>query len=182
MIPDPTSADSVPPVNFFTTDDVVSILREHGWLSASPAPEHLVWCQRAASMLGPQSADKEALAELLRLVFYYDASAIIAKVETHIILSRRAARNVLRELAVALLDAGPLTSDLFKEIVDAMKFSLDLRSRDLFHPLRLYLAGRSGEGELDRVILLLDSAAVLPFDAPVKSARQRILEFCVRLD
>jgi hypothetical protein len=182
MIPKSTSDDSVAPVNPFTTDDVLSLLHENGWLSASPSTDHLVWCERAASLLGPHSADRQALAELLRLIFCYDASAIIAKVESHIILSRDAARRVLRELAIALLDGGPLTSDHFKEIIDAMKFSLDLRSRDLFHPLRLALAGRSGEGELDRVILLLDSAAALPFDVPVKSARQRILEFCAALD
>ena len=58
----------------------------------------------------------------------------------------------------------------------------DLRGRELFHPLRLALAGRSGEGELDRVILLLDDAASLPFAVPVKSARARILEFCGALD
>ena len=47
---------------------------------------------------------------------------------------------------------------------------------------RLALAGRAGEGELDRVILLLDEAAALSFAAPVKSARVRILEFCSALD
>jgi hypothetical protein len=182
MIPKPASPDSVLPVNSFTTDDVVSLLHENGWLSASPSSEHLAWCERATSLLGPHSSGREALAELLRLIFCYDAAAIIAKVESHTILSRHAARRVLRELAIALLDGGPLTSDHFKEIIEAMKFSLDLRSRDLFHPLRLALAGRSGEGELDRVILLLDSAAALPFDVPVKSARQRVLEFCAALD
>jgi len=43
------------------------------------------------------------------------------------------------------------------------------------------LAGRPGDGSLDRVILLLDEAAPLPFAAPVKSARVRILEFCTAL-
>jgi len=52
----------------------------------------------------------------------------------------------------------------------------------LFHPIRLALTGRSGEGALDRVILLLDSAAVLAFAVPVKSARTRVLEFCSHLD
>jgi hypothetical protein len=52
----------------------------------------------------------------------------------------------------------------------------------LFHPIRLALAGRAGEGELDRVILLLDEAAALPCSVPVKSARTRILEFCSALD
>jgi hypothetical protein len=59
---------------------------------------------------------------------------------------------------------------------------MELRGRELFHPIRLALAGRAGEGELDRVILLLDEAAVLSFAAPVKSARARVLEFCSALD
>jgi hypothetical protein len=39
-----------------------------------------------------------------------------------------------------------------------------------------------GEGELDRVILLLDEAAGAGFAVMVKSARERILEFCAALD
>jgi hypothetical protein len=59
---------------------------------------------------------------------------------------------------------------------------MDLRGRELFHPIRLALAGRAGEGELDRVILLLDEAAGLPFAVKVKSVRVRIVEFCAALD
>ncbi len=76
----------------------------------------------------------------------------------------------------------PFNSDRFKELFTLLKEKLEVRGRDLFHPLRLALAGRPGEGELDRVILLLDDAAALPFDPPVKSARTRILEFCAALD
>ncbi len=182
MIPHHTSAESATPLNSFTTGDIVSILRERGWLSSTPSPEHLPWCERAASLLGPHAGNRDALVELLGLVFHYDAATLLAQVETHTILSRHGARYVLRELATALLDGGPLTSDHFKEIIDAMKFSLDLGSHDIFQPLRLALAGRAGDGQLDRVILLLDPAAALPFDAPVKPARQRILEFCAALD
>jgi hypothetical protein len=92
-------------------------------------------------------------------------------------MSRYAARGVLRELGLRLLDGAGLTSDRFKEIVTAMKEGMDLRGRELFHPIRLALAGRAGEGELDRVILLLDEAAAA-FGAQVKSAPERILEFC----
>jgi hypothetical protein len=52
----------------------------------------------------------------------------------------------------------------------------------MFHPIRLALTGRAGEGDLDRVILLLDAAAKLDFAAPAKGARERMLEFCAALD
>jgi len=133
-------------------------------------------------MLGGHAADRAALADLLGLVFHYDAREIISRVESHVVLSRYAAREALRQMALLLLDGAVLTSERFKEIVTALKDGMELRGRELFHPIRLALAGRAGEGELDRVILLLDEATALSFAVPVKSARERILEFCSALD
>jgi nondiscriminating glutamyl-tRNA synthetase len=133
-------------------------------------------------MLGGHAADRAALAELLGLVFQYDAGEILSRVESHAVMSRYAARGVLRQVALLLLDGRALTSDRFKEIVTGLKEGMELRGRELFHPIRLALAGKAGEGELDRVILLLDEAASLSFAVPVKNARERILEFCSALD
>jgi hypothetical protein len=166
----------------FTREDVLAILLERGWLAGEASEGQTAWCEHAAALLGPQVADRAALVELLSLVFHYDAQEILARVESHVVLSRQAARDVLRQLALLLLEGAPLTSERFKEIVSTLKERLDLRSREVLHPLRLVLAGRTGEGELDRVILLLDEAAALPFVQPVKSARARILEFCAALD
>jgi hypothetical protein len=48
--------------------------------------------------------------------------------------------------------------------------------------LRLALVGRAGEGQLDRVILLVDAAANAGFAANVKTVRERVIEFCSALD
>jgi hypothetical protein len=182
MVPAEHSDVPVAAANPFTAGDVLAILGERGWLAGEPSLEKRGWCERAASMLGGHVADRTALAELLGLVFQYDAREIISRVESHVVLSRYAARGVLRQVALLLLDGAALTSDRFKEIVTALKEGMELRGRELFHPIRLALAGRAGEGELDRVILLLDEAARISFAAPVKTARERILEFCSALD
>jgi hypothetical protein len=168
--------------NLFTSADVADILRERGWLTVDPTPEIDAWCGHAAAILGSHAADRPALAELLALVFHYDPPQILAKTETHEVLARHAARDVLRHLALLLLDGAPLNSERFKEIINTLKQELELPGRELLYPLRLALAGRPGDGSFDRVILLLDEAAVLPFAVPVKSARARILEFCAALD
>lgn len=162
--------------------DVVAILRERGWLVGEATAGQTAWCDRAAALLGGHATDAAALVDLLGLVFHYDASEIIARVESHVVLSRYAAREVLRRLGLLLLEGGAVDSERFSEIITRLKTEMDLRGRELFHPIRLTLAGRAGEGELDRVILLLDEAGGLPFAVVVKSARVRILEFCVAMD
>jgi hypothetical protein len=182
MDPVDHTATSTAAVNPFTSADVLGILREHGWLAAEPTAEQIAWCEHAAAILGGHAPDRAALADLLGLVFHYDAREIIARVESHVVLSRYAAKDVLRQVALLLLDGAPLTSERFKEIVTALKGGMELRGRELFHPIRLALAGRAGEGELDRVILLLEEASSLSFAVPVKPARTRVLEFCAALD
>ncbi len=180
--PETPNPSSVAAASAFTARDGAEILREKGWLLADASPQQFAWCERAAAILGPQVQDRRSLSDLLQIVFHYDAPEILAKVETHAVLSRYAARDVLRHLALLLLDGAPVTTERFKEIIAALKDRVGLGSRELFHPLRLALTGRAGEGALDRVILLLDEAAALNFAVPVKSARERIVEFCAALD
>jgi hypothetical protein len=114
-------------VNPYTAEDVLSILRENQWLATDPFPEQRAWADRAAQLLGHYAEDRSGLANLLRLVFHYNAAQVLQSPDAHTALSRC-------------------------------------------------------EGELDRIILLLDEASALPFAVPVKSARARILEFCSGLD
>jgi glutamyl/glutaminyl-tRNA synthetase len=168
--------------NGFTARDVAGILRERGWLVGEGTHAQVAWCGRAAALLNPQVSDRGALAQLLQLVFQYDAHEILGRVESHAVLARYAAREVLRHLALLLLEGVPVTTERFKEIITALKERVGLSSREIFHPIRLALTGRAGEGELDRVILLIDEAAGAAFVTPVKPARERILEFCASMD
>jgi len=185
-------------VNPFTAGDVAAILREQGWLrredeAASRWGLHLFtltsegepatnWTADAAALLGPRAENRETFARLLALVFEYDAHAVLASRECQEVLGRDGSRQVLRALATEILTGGPVDSSRLKEIVAAIKARLAYSSREIFHPLRVALAGRVGGGELDRVVLLIDRAARTEGLVPVKSVRTRILEFCAALD
>ena len=171
-----------PRPNPFTKADVLALLEEGNWLKRPPSAEHSAWLEHAASLLGQYATDRAGLDAILRLIFEYDAVKIMQLTESHAVLARHGAREVIRHLALHLLEDAPLTSDRFKALINMLKEELQLGSRDLFHPIRLALTGRSGEGELDRVILLIDEAAALRFAIPVKSTRVRILEFCAAMD
>jgi hypothetical protein len=180
MLPEDTVERTPAAVNRFVTSDVASLLREHGWLADEPSSAQAAWCERAAALLGPHASGRAALGDLLGLAFAYDARAILQQVESHVVLARSGAREVIRELALLVLEGGAIDSDRYKEIVTALKTRLEPRGRELFHPIRLALAGRAGGGELDRIILLLDFAGHVGFN--VKGTRVRILEFCAALD
>ena len=166
-------------VNPFGAADVAEVLAARGWKPIEERGDDAArreWCERAAFLLGPQVTDPTGLADLLGLVFEYDAARMMNDVEAHNVMTRHAARDVIRMLAQLVLDGGACTPERFSEIVTTMKTELDVNGRELFQPLRLALAGRAGEGGLDRVILLLDAARDAGF--AVKSVRERMVEFC----
>jgi hypothetical protein len=182
-----TPSEASPRAAFLFQDaDVTEILRERGWFSPGREidvdPAMATWCARAADLLGPHVPDRAALGELLALIFSYDATALLRDAANQSVLAREGSRDVIRELANRILDGGDVDSDRFKSIIEEMKAAVPYRSRAMFHPIRLALAGCVGEGELDRVILLLDAAAKLDFAVSVKGTRQRMLEFCSALD
>jgi hypothetical protein len=183
MSASPVAGSDPPRENLFTASDVESILVERGWLdsSAEVVPLTQEWVALAATYLGPQAADRAELADLLSLFFHYDAAQILAQSASHAVLARAGARDVIRELAREIIGGAAVDSERFKAIIESLRPKVSSRSRHLFHPIRLALAGRAGEGELDRVILLLDSAAVAPGLAPVRNNSQRMLEFCAAL-
>src|SRR5713226_8656099 len=154
MISEGSTKFTAPTVNPFTAADVAAILRDRRWLAAAVD-----------------------VAQVFR-----PGDLCLRRPESHAVLAREGAREVIRELAHQVLEGPPVDSDRFKEIVSALKERLRHRGRQLFHPIRLALAGRAGEGELDRVILVLDCAAALPSCIAVKGTRQRMLEFCASME
>lgn len=166
--------------------DVNQVLVESGWLwtleSCPRDPSLIDWINRAADLLAPHAKDRSQLIALLQPIFCYNAFELLQDRENQTVLARAGAREVIRELANHVLVGREIDSDRFKEIIDSLKRVLRYRSRALLHPIRLALAGRAGGGELDRSILLVDSASKLSFAVHVKSVRQRMLEFCSALD
>lgn len=175
-------------VNPFSAADVEGILREQGWLNGQVTPEMEAWMGDAAEWLGSQVAlrnpngGRESLAELLSLIFRYDAANLLEEKENQAVMAREGARDVIREIANRVLEAGAVDSERLREMILALKGIFGSHGRKIFYPLRLALGGRVGEGELDRVILLLDRAAKLPFNVQVKGTRDRMLEFCAALN
>src|SRR5260221_13952131 len=90
-------------VNPFAAADVAGILRERGWSAGTLSAEQVAWGEHAATILGPQSADRETLAALLGLVFHYNLRGILAGVGSPAGISGDAVGGVGGHLARLLL-------------------------------------------------------------------------------
>jgi len=119
MIPKP-APEIHAAVNPFAAGDVAAILREQKWLRRDDEAV-AAWMAEAATLLGPQAENREALTHLLGLVFEYDAHAVLATRECQEVLARDGTRQVLRALAAEILNGGPVDSNRLKEIVAAVK-------------------------------------------------------------
>jgi glutamyl/glutaminyl-tRNA synthetase len=173
-------------VNGVTAANIEEILLANGWLAASPGNSDDAglqqWLARAAELLGSYAKNRFELEPLLKPIFVYDAAVVLQDSANQAALAREGAREVIRAFANQLVDGVEIDSDSFKQVIENIKALVPYRSRDMFHPIRLVLTGRTGEGELDRIILLLDAASKLRFSVPVKGAGQRVLEFCCAFD
>jgi len=107
-------------------------------------------------MLGGHAADRAALTELLGLVFQYGRSRNYFTSGESCGAFTVCGAGVLAAGGAGLCWSGTAqTSDRFKEIVTALKEGMELRGRELFHPIRLALAEGRGRGNWDRVILFI---------------------------
>src|SRR5580658_8148476 len=119
-------APAAPLANAFTARDVEEILRERGWFAPGiqeSAPEThsaqlSAWMEHAAALLGSHASDRNALADLLSLIFQYDASASLATPDAQDVMARVGSREVIRELANLVLDGAAMDSEQFKAIVE----------------------------------------------------------------
>ncbi len=73
MMPDEMGNSPAVAVNPFTGADVAGILAERGWAAGELSAAQVAWCEHAAAILAAHAADREALTELVGLVFHYDA-------------------------------------------------------------------------------------------------------------
>src|SRR5258708_22116612 len=110
-MPDEMGNSPAVAVNPFTGVDVATLLAERGWAVGELSTEHIAWCERAAAILGVHAADRDALAEMLGLMFHYDSREILGRAGGNAGLSRYGGRGVFRQLGRPLFGGGGLGSD-----------------------------------------------------------------------
>ena len=87
--------------------------------------------------------------------------------------------DLIRRFAAELEDKGQLTFEDYRTIVGRLKEATKRKGKQLFHPLRVALTGKSSGPELDKLIPLVEAAARLRIKG-VLSCKDRVKAFLAR--
>jgi glutamyl-tRNA synthetase/nondiscriminating glutamyl-tRNA synthetase len=87
-------------------------------------------------------------------------------------------KNVARTFAaLARSEAGLLSAERFKAIMNEVKAKTGAKGKDLFHPVRVALTGSHSGPEFDKLIPIIEQGSILHLPTHVKSVRERLDEF-----
>jgi glutamyl/glutaminyl-tRNA synthetase len=164
--------------------DKLAWMNRHYMKEASPvrlAREVLPYLARAGYVDGPTAEALGFVESILPLVagsvdrldevparvaflFNWQAQAVAPQIE-----AEPDGLVIVRALADALMDAGPLDRESFRAAAARVREATGFKGRALFHPIRVALTGAESGPELDLAVPAIDRGAALPREAGVRS-------------
>jgi glutamyl-tRNA synthetase/nondiscriminating glutamyl-tRNA synthetase len=109
-----------------------------------------------------------------RLVFEYDARAVVSGEETRHVVEDAGSRDVLKAFIPLACAEANLTYERFREIAKAVQQQTGKKGKDLFHPIRVAVTGAVSGPELEKLMPIFEEGAKLSLARPVKSTAQRL--------
>jgi nondiscriminating glutamyl-tRNA synthetase len=96
-------------------------------------------------------------------------------------LTSEAGERVVRAFTEKVrAEAGTITPQRFKELMNEVKAETGVKGKELFHPVRIILTGAHSGPEFDKLIRLFEDGSRLDLPAHVPSVRERVEAFAAR--
>ncbi len=136
------------------------------------------WLGKVTALLVPSVNKLDELPERAKVIFDYDAKEAMANPDNAEVLHSAKTADVLAAFAGRIeKEAGPLTAERFKAIVNEVKTETGVKGKELFHPVRIALTGTHSGPEFDKLIPLIEEGSALALPVHVKSVKERVAEF-----
>jgi len=148
-----------------------------------PPPPILDWLAGITQLLAPYVDRLEQLPVRASSIFHYDAKAALAAPDNAEVLAWPQTKAVLAGFIGKVLEdesaqAGQLTPERFKKIVNEVKAETETKGKELFHPIRIVITGSHSGPDFDRLIPILEEGSHLALPKHVLSTRERVEQFC----
>lgn len=163
---------ALPPLEM--AEKAAPFLQASGYLPEAMSPAHWTWVEQAVSTLIERVDTFAGLSEIFALLFDFSLTELDQDEKDS--LRTECATRVLGVFAQKLDNIESLDYETFAALTQEIKAETGCKGRELFHPLRLALTGRSSGLDLDKLIPLVESGAKLDFPRSLKNCAQRVAE------
>jgi glutamyl-tRNA synthetase/nondiscriminating glutamyl-tRNA synthetase len=135
----------------------------------------LAWLAKLNTLLVPAVNKLDELPEKATLFFSFDAVAALAAPDNAEVMNMPGTPKVLDVFAAKIAaEAGPLTAERFKAIINEVKAEAGVKGKELFHPIRIAITGSHSGPEFDKVVPLIEEGAALELPVKVLSVKERV--------
>ncbi len=152
-------------------------LASAGYLSTPAGDAVLAWLERVVDAVLKNLDQLSSLPAAARLIFEYEAQAVVSGEETRHVAEDAASRDVLKAFIAPVCAEANLTYARFREIAKDVQKKTGKKGKDLFHPIRVAMTGAVSGPELEKLLPIFEEGARLSLARPVKSTAQRLREF-----
>ncbi|MBI4462378.1 MAG: hypothetical protein HY653_05685 [Acidobacteria bacterium] len=149
-----------------------------GYLPEEPTEPVRQWLKAVIQSVLPGLDFLSLLPQRTRFIFRYSAEQALAFPDSRAALEREGARDVIREFGRRALADSWLTTERLAGILKEVRQATHRKGRAFLAPIRVMLTGLPFGPELAELVPILETGSQLPLPQPVKSCRQRVLEFC----
>ena len=136
------------------------------------------WFAKVLALVVPSVDRLEELPERAQLVFRYDAKAALAAPDNAEVLRGDQTASVVAAFARRVdTEAGAMTAERFKAMVNEVKAETSAKGKELFHPIRIVITGSHSGPEFEKLIPIIEAGSELKLPQHVLSMRERVAEF-----
>jgi glutamyl-tRNA synthetase/nondiscriminating glutamyl-tRNA synthetase len=145
-----------------------------GLIPAQPDASARSWLAEVIDLLKTRVDHLDQLAGEAALVYGFEKDPPEIEEAARDILDKPGGSAVAVEFARLAGEKESLTPEIYREIVAQVKAATGKKGRDLFHPIRAALTGRSSGPELEKLIPLYEAGSRLSLPRKVMSCRERL--------
>jgi glutamyl-tRNA synthetase/nondiscriminating glutamyl-tRNA synthetase len=144
---------------------------QRNWLPASTNQAVVDWFDRMLTLFLPAVDQLQQLPEKAAALWEI---ADVSQEDAAMLASEAGIKVVQAFRAKIRAEAGAMTPQRFKELMNEVKAETGVKGKDLFHPVRIILTGAHSGPEFDKLIPLLEDGSQLDLPVHVLSVRERV--------
>ena len=153
------------------------VLRSAGYLGEQVGKETEQWLELVLGAVLKNVDHLTQLPDPVRLIFHFDGREAVQAEENKDVIESEDSRRVVDSFCQKIAAAGELDSDKFRALISEVRNETGQKGKNLFHPIRVALTGRTSGPEMDKLVPIFEQGAKLSLPNPVKNCAERAREF-----